>query len=440
MFYSNLLRNVILPIGDLIFGNYFSQNLKIVEKNFRQSEALIIANRNIALMNHLKFVLQKSTYYKELNLSAFNDPLIGLKQFPILTKDIIRNRLDNILTRNKESLICYCTSGSSGIQTNIYISKKEQGLIRAIQATWWKWAGFEMGEPMFQTGLATSRNFEKKLKDFFFRTNYQFAFGLTSQNTKDGLEWAKKKNPFLGGYASSLYILSELADGKGISMKSAVSWGDKLFDHYRKNIERVFNCNVYETYGTGEGLMLGAQKDLDYLYVMDPYFIIELLDDDGFEVADGEIGHVVVTSLIHEAMPLIRYKVGDLAIKLPRNLYPENREFGLSLFQKIIGRETDIVITPKGKKLIVHSFTGIFEYFPQVRQFCVIQSDINGITIIFIPGQGFNQQVLSSINEQLLRLVNEKFEIKFKEVKHIPNTASGKPQIIISNIKGQQSF
>jgi phenylacetate-CoA ligase len=338
------------------------------------------------------------------------------------------------LTVEKSKLICNSTSGSTGIQTNIYISKEEQSLIRAIQTTWWIWAGFKIGEPMFQTGLATKRSLEKKLKDIFFRTYYQFAFGLTTENTEKGLTWAKRTIPFLGGYASSLFVLSEIAKGRGITMKSAVSWGDKLFDHYRKNIEQVFDCKVFETYGTGEGLMLGAQKDLDYLYIMDPYFIVELLDDDGNEVADGEIGQVVVTSLIHKSMPLIRYRVGDLAIKLPRSLYPANRELNLSLFQKIIGRETDIVETPLGRKLVVHSFTGVFEYYPEIKQFQVYQRNRESLEIRYIPGANFNVDVLEKIKIQLNELATEYLVIFFVEVNEILPSKSGKPQIIIKEL------
>jgi phenylacetate-CoA ligase len=431
MFYKKLLRNVILPLGDKIFGSTLSNEIIIVNDVLNQKCSFTRINQAEKLKNHLNWVSKYSRHFQNLNIINQENPYLWLKKFPILTKDVLRDNTDLILTEAKESLICNCTSGSTGIQTSIYISKKEQSTIRAIQTTWWQWAGYQMGEPIFQTGLAFKRTLEKRLKDYFFRTHYQFAFGLTAENTLNGLKWARKKSPFLGGYASSLYVLSEIAESKNITMKSAVSWGDKLYDHYRKNIERVFECKVFETYGTGEGLMLGAQKDLDYLYVMDPYFVVELLDDDGNEVEDGEIGHVVVTSLIHKAMPLIRYKVGDLAIKLPQNKYPKDRELGLSLFQKIIGRETDIVETPLGKKLIVHSFTGVFEYFPEIKQFQVVQRNKEALTIRYLIGYDFNPAVLIKIKELLDTHAEEVLNIDFVSVDEILPSKSGKPQIVI---------
>jgi phenylacetate-CoA ligase len=430
MLYNRILVNVVLPIGDFIFESRYKKSLIEVEKTLGQDRESILEAQRLNLKDILTYACKESEYYRNLRIEAKDDLYSQIKAFPILTKEIIRSNYQNIITQ-KSDLIKNSTSGSSGIQTEIYIDKKEQSLFRAIQTTWWKWAGYKIGAPMFQTGLAISRSLEKRLKDFFFRTHYQFAFGLSEINTEKGLNWALKSKPFLGGYASSLHVLSELAENKGIRMKSAVSWGDKLFDHYRKNIERVFGCKVYETYGTGEGLMLGAQKDLDYLYIMDPYFVVELLDDEGNDVKDGEIGHVVVTSLIHKVMPLIRYKVGDLAIKLPMNQYPQHRELGLSLFQKIIGRETDIVETPFGKKLIVHSFTGVFEYFPEIKQFQVVQRNKDLLIVRYVVGDDFKPDVLDKIKNQLDTLAEESLNIDFLRVDEILPSKSGKPQIVI---------
>jgi phenylacetate-CoA ligase len=434
MWYPRLLQNIILPFGDKVFRSTLSGDIQCVKEILEQPSLTIQKNQYEKLNNHLGWITEHSSYYKHLVLNKRENPYLWLKEFPILTKGIILNHTDLMLTEPREKLICNSTSGSSGVQTNIYINKKEQSFIRALQTTWWVWAGYVMGNPIFQTGLATHRSFEKRLKDFFFRTHYQFAFGLTEDNTKEGFRWARETKPFLGGYASSLYVLSELAEYKGVKMKSAVSWGDKLFDHYRKNIERIFGCKVYETYGTGEGLMLGAQKDLDYLYIMDPFFIVELLDDEGNDVEDGKIGHVVVTSLIHKAMPLVRYKVGDLAVKLPRNQYPLERELGLSLFQKIIGRETDIVETPLGKKLIVHSFTGVFEYYPEIKQFQVLQRTKELLIIRYIIGANFEPTVLKKIKNQLDSLAEELLNIDFIRVDEISSSKSGKPQIVIKEI------
>jgi phenylacetate-CoA ligase len=227
--------------------------------------------------------------------------------------------------------------------------------------------------------------------------------------------------------------------GEQIHFKTAISWGDKLFPHYRKQIERVFGVQVHETYGSAEGLMMGAQKDLDHMYLMNQNVYLELLDDHGNEVAEGEMGHVVVTSLNAFAMPLIRYRIGDLAKMLPRDKYPTKRSLDYPIIEKVIGRDTDLVRTPGGKMMVVHSFTGIFEHIPEISQFRITQEKLSGITIEFVVGEGYHEALLDKIRERIEENIKEPFDIDFIERNQIPPSASGKPQLIISKISPKET-
>lgn len=438
MTYNKLLEGALLPIGDWLFGGAFIHSLRQVRQETVMSETTLLSIQENRLTSILNFAATHTHYYKDLipdYKAGTGNPYERLQSIPILTKSNIKHHIGDMLTMPVDKLIKLSSSGSTGVQTDVYLSKKELSVDRAIQTHWWEWAGYRLGMPMLQTGLATSRSLEKKLKDYFLRTEYLFAFGLEQHNLTPLKHWIKRNKPFLGGYASSLYVISQLLEKQELNFRSSVSWGDKLFDHYKKNIVEQLGCQVFETYGTGEGIKIAAQKDNDFMYIMAPYVFLEIVDDDGNPVPDGTLGHVIVTSLVNRAMPLIRYRLGDLAIKLPKEKYPEGRTLALPLLQKVIGRETDIVETPEGKKLIVHSFTGIFEYYPQIRQFCITQEKLSGIHIQYIKEKNFNVHLLKEISNKLLSLINEPFEITFEEVDRIPPTKSGKPQIIISKIR-----
>lgn len=436
--YQFFLENVLLPIGDLVFKSSFITDVKRMRQLVKANEADQHAYQQQQLQSLLQHATRHTAYYGSLNITPDANPEVWLKRFPILEKKTIREKGAALMSVNStEGLALNSTSGSTGEQTQVYVSPREQSYYQAAQTVWWEWAGYHPGLPIIQTGLAPKRTFKKQIKDFFFRTHYLFAFALTKEQIQHAFNWARgKKRVVIGGYASSLYVFAGLAEGtqKPGNISAAISWGDKMFDHYRKKIADELGCKVYETYGAAEGLMIGAQKDLDYLYIMTPCVYLEILDDDGNPVPDGEIGHVVVTSLTAHTMPLIRYKLGDLAIKLPKEKYPAQRDLHLPLLQKVVGRETDIVITPSGKKLIVHSFTGVFEYYPEVRQFCVIQDNVNGVRVDYVKDVNFYPEVLNKIDAHLRRFITEPFEITYHEVSEIPPTKSGKPQIIISNL------
>lgn len=436
--YNTILRRIILPISEIIFGIPLTKELKKLDDFTRLSETEIASLQQQKLSLLLKHAVGHSEYYKKLNINIDdNNPVESLKKFPILTKPVLKKNTESILTEPKKNLLKNGSSGSTGEQTIIYWNKKEQTINRATQLLWWKWANYELGDKLIQTGINPKRLGLKKYKDFFFRTKYVQAFSHNEADIKNVLKGIKDDEDYvLAGYASSLYVMAKIAQENNIKVKfkSAISWGDKLFDYYKKTIRDTFGCKTYETYGSGEGFMIGAQKDLDYMYLMATNVFVEIVDDDGNEVEDGEIGNVIVTNLNGYAMPLIRYKIGDLGIKMARNNYPTHRELQLPVIQKIIGRDTDIVKTPSGNFLVVHSFTGIFEHIPEIKQFCVIQKELSGIEIQYITDKGFNNDILESIKVQILKSLNEPFEIKFEEVKEIRPTKSGKPQLIVSHL------
>lgn len=442
--YSQILKTIILPISEFIFNIPLSKEINNLDKTTQLSEIEIEKYQKKKLAHLLSYSLEKSKYYKSLGIELnTNNPVESLKKFPILTKKILKAETALILTQPKEKLLKNASSGSTGEQTIVYWSKKEQIINRATQLLWWNWANYTIGDRLIQTGITPIRSGLKKYKDFFFRTHYIQAF---SHNHSEITSFLKSINPkkeyVLAGYASSLFVFSKIAKENNIrfQIKSAISWGDKLFEHYKTAIQDTFSCKTYETYGSAEGLMIGAQKDLEYLYLMTTNVYVEILDDEGKEVEDGQLGNVVITNLNGYAMPLIRYKIGDLAIKLPRNKYPKNRALKLPIFEKIIGRDTDIIKTPSGNYMVVHSFTGIFEHISTIKQFCVVQNDLSGIEIMYVKETNFNPEILTTISNQILHQLNEPFKIKFEEVQEIKPTASGKPQLIISNLKDKDIY
>lgn len=437
--YQKILENIILPIGDLFNKSTFIKELKYWRKIDTYSSEDLEKLQREKLTKILNSAVKNVPFYREIELENI-DPYYWLQKFPILTKDHLRENNSELISslEKKSELIKYSSSGSSGIQSSVYMNRKEQSIIRGILTHWWEWSSYRIGKPIVQTGMTLNRSLVKSLKDFFFKTYYLNAFSLSEEQLKAlGKKLDSTNKYFLSGYASSLNVIAEfvIENNYNIQLKSVISLGDKLFPHYRKNIEKAFKCKVFDTYGSNEGLMIAAQKDLEYLYILSPHVYIEIVDDENNPVPNGEMGNILVTRLDGFSMPLIRYKLGDLGILLPKEKYPKEREFQYPILQQIIGRETDVVKLPSGKKLIVHSFTGIFEFVKEIKQFKVIQENLQGITIEYIKSKGFSKEILEKVSFELQKHIQDKaFNILYKEVKVIEPTKSGKPQIIESNL------
>ena len=436
--YQKLLEHFLLPIGDFFNNTSYINELKYWRKVDEFSEDELQQSQKDNLTKVLSHAVKNIPFYKNIKLEEQN-PYLWIKSFPILTKDTLRDKNNELIDNNSTNLIKYSSSGSSGVQSAVFMNKKEQSIIRGILTHWWEWSGYKIGKPIIQTGMTLKRGFAKSLKDYFFNTYYINAFSLSEKQLhKLGKKLHNTKKYHLSGYASSLNVIAEfmINNNYNVQLKSVISLGDKLFSHYRKNIEKTFKCSVYDTYGSNEGLMIAAQKDLDYLYILSPHVYIEIVDDENKPVKDGELGNILVTRLDGFSMPLIRYKLGDLGILLPKEKYPINRKFQYPLLQQVVGRETDVVSLPSGKKLIVHSFTGIFEFIREIKQFKVIQYKIDEIIIEYIKDIGFSSKILKSITSELQKHIQDtSFKIIYKEVDFIAPSKSGKPQIVESKLK-----
>lgn len=435
-FYTDLIQKIILPIADRILGvEYFK-----TYRNWKQLELKSCNEINQLQHKRLQKLLKHAikTVPGYLNLPA--KPI--LSDFPIATKSMYRNSINSWISNNfrKQDLIIEKSSGSSGVQGQVYMSKQEWMLSLSHQTYLWSWAGYTPGDRLLQLGMTLDRGFLKKIKDYYFRTKYKQAFNLNETAVKETLhEFQGKQNKvFFGGYASGLYEYARIAQAHSINdvhFRSVISWGDKMFDHYRYAIETQFDCKVFDTYGTTEGFVIAGQCEQGSYHILTPHIYLEVVDEQGNEVPTGSWGHVLVTRLDAFAMPLIRYRLGDLAIKEA----PEKRcscERPFPMLRKIIGRDTDVIRTPSGKALIVHFFTGIFEHIEEIRQFQVVQESIDYFVIRYISD--LTDQEIGTVLESAISSMNEKsgerLNVHFEPVQLIKPSPSGKPQIIISNL------
>lgn len=434
---SFFLYRIFFPLGDFLLGSEVAKQLKIQRSYTHLTEAELIGLQRDKLTRLLNHATGTCKAYSKIEKE--DDPYKWLAKFPIISKqNVVANGDDFISSEfNKENLIKYETSGSSGVRSAVYIDKKEQSTFRAILINWWEWNDYYLGKPLVQTGITPDRKGVKKIKDTLLSTIYVDAFGLTEEQILSKLRQVEgKKGYHLFGFASSLYVMAQVAQkhNLNVTFDKAMSQGDKLFDHYKKLIEEVFHTTVVEDYGLNEGIMVGQKKDLPYFYIYTPTVHIEIVDEQGNPVSDGEMGRAIATKLDGYAMPLIRYDTGDLAVKLPLDKYPKNRDLSFPLLERVVGRNTDVIKTPDGKSLIVHTFTGIFEFYHDIQQFQIVQNQLESITIKYVAGPHFSPSALELIEGDFRKRTKSSILLEWEQVEKIDPSKSGKPQIIVNNL------
>ncbi len=133
------------------------------------------------------------------------------------------------------------------------------------------------------------------------------------------------KSTVLCATSSYALLLAEEIEKEGlldrICLKKGVigseRWGEKM----RKRISEELRIELYDIYGLteiyGPGIGINCRYDQG-MHIWDDYVYMEIIDPvSGEPVPDGEFGEIVLTTLVKEGAPLIRYRTHDISRILP---------------------------------------------------------------------------------------------------------------------------
>ncbi len=437
-----MLDHAVLPAGDLVFGQRMISRLRFLQSAQWWAADRLHAERDRLLQSVIDTAYREVPFYRELMHSARVKPAdirtpADLFRLPVVTKDMLRSGYPRLTTRpTGQRPHEVHTSGSTGKNFAVMEDARTTGWYLSSFLLSLQWAGWRIGEPQLQTGMTLKRNLARTLKDRLLRCYYVSAFDLDDHHLDAALDRLDRHRiNHLWGYAASLYYLALRATAKGWNrpIRSVITWGDNLYPHYRRAIQAAFQTPVFDTYGIGEGIQVAAQcghGDNYHVHSLD--VIVEYLDETGNPVPDGEPGDLILTRLHAGPMPLIRYRVGDVGIRGDQSPCPCGRAF--ERMQAIQGRDTDVVVTPSGNRLIVEFFNGIIDDFPEIDSFQVIQDRIDSILVTVVPRAGFS----SRTGQQLIAAMQQNgatdLRIHVESVPQIPLTAGGKRRYVINRI------
>lgn len=441
------LRNVLLPLGDMVLHQGLMKRLRFLEDAQWWDAAAIRAYRERQLTSLMRVCYEEVPYYRErmdragLSWESIRTPE-DLRKLPVSGKDDFRAAYpDRVVRPTGLSTYEACTSGSTGANFRVREDAATAGFYRSTFLLCLEWAGWTMGEPHLQNGMNLGRSIDRRIKDAVLRCHYISAYDISDPVLDHSLRTMEDRRiRHLWGYPGSLYHLAKQARQRKWNqpLTSVVTWGDMLYPHYRGLIEEAFGCRVTDTYGCGEGFQLAAQcGGGPHYHTHDFDVIIEYVDSAGNPVPAGQAGDVIVTRLYPGPMPLVRYRVGDRATPSALAACPCGRQLGL--LEGIQGRAADVIVTPAGNRLIVHFFTGILEYFTEVDSFQVVQTSLDRIVVRVVPAPGHPYE--PALGECIARRLTDHgahgLRIDVEPVAAIPVSPTGKRRFVISEIAGK---
>lgn len=183
----------------------------------------------------------------------------------------------------------------------------------------------------------------------------------------------------------------------------------------------VFGQPPLVMYGAVEGGRLAFEcRAHRGLHVRPDAVHIEILKD-GRPTGPGEVGSVVITSLINTVMPIIRYELGDLAAwepgACPCGLWWPR----LTLYQ---GRQGDVIALPGGRRIPVTSLGAIVGKSPSVRQFQFVRRAEDVLLLRYEP-YGEADDPLEQVRGEL-RQALPGIDVQLERSGQLPRTRTGK--------------
>lgn len=431
------------------FGGVFSSNL--IE--FKEREKYSFKQWEDYKLAHLKNILIHSftqvTYYKK-SFSEYgidenfikNMILNDLKLFPFLEKNNLRengttNLLSNILEEKGEY---FSSSGSTGTPTKILMSyPMHQRWSAAFEARIRHWAGINNQSARGMIGgrrVVHSGN----AKPPFYRYNifekqvYYSAYHISPQNAANYVSAMHKyKIEYMTGYAVSNYLLAlyiKQNNLKAPKLKAVITSSEKLTPEMRTVFSEVYQCKTYDSWSGVEACALVTECEHGSLHISEDVGIIEIIDENGNEVKNGETGEVVCTGLLNFDQPLIRYRIGDRMTKAENQDCKCGRK--MPIIKEIEGRLEDIVTGPDGRQMV--RFHGLFINIEKIERAQVIQHKINEIEIKIQNKEILDESELNTIKTKLISQLGD-INVIINQQQKIEQTSNGKYKAVISHLK-----
>jgi phenylacetate-CoA ligase len=145
-----------------------------------------------------------------------------------------------------------------------------------------------------------------------------------------------------------LMAMEQLRNPRKVKVKEIQSWVDGVDPELRELVKRSFGCRIIDRYSSEEFGPIAMQcPKHDHLHLIAPYLYMEVVDEQGNPVPEGELGRIQLTSLTNRAFPLFRYQLGDLVIA-----GPPCKQVNWPTIEKVVGRVRDYISGPNGEQTL----------------------------------------------------------------------------------------
>jgi phenylacetate-CoA ligase len=395
-------------------------------------------------------------YYREVLTAsgAWQAPgHVALERFedvPLLDKTTIRSRFDDLKSDDLSERDWYynATGGSTGEPMKLVQDRAFTDWERAMRLSIDTFIGRKPGEKRLVIwGSAT--DLEKGRESLRARLGQRMrgeatlnSFRLSPELLPQYVDFMNDYRPLhVIGYVESLEVLARFIERNGLrvhSPRTITTAAGTLHPHTRGLLSKVFRSEVFDHYGTREVVWIATECGRhEGLHVALQSVHLEVLREDGIPASPGEVGRIVVTSLVNYAMPLIRYVIGDLGAWAEA---PCSCERAWPLLREVTGRISDTFVKADGTLVAGQYWNYIAFMQDWVQQFQVVQEAIDQLRVLIVVRDAVSDldEKKAAGMQEIRRLVDVAMgtdcAVSFEFVDFIEPTPSGKFRFTVSKV------
>ena len=421
------------------YGKVYYDHLEYLKKIHKFSRKKLENLQFEELMKLLNYVVEKSKFYRELysgiDIKKFKS-VENIKKLPIVTKEMLRQNIDDIITIPKSKGIVANTGGTTGKSLIVYFRPEDVQKRMAVLDYFKMKHGFINIEMKRATFMGKHIVPPKQRSKVFWRYNAAIkqmlysAFDITKENIPYYVESLNKFQPqAIDGFVSSIYEIATYMDIHKIkpTFKPVAIFptSETVTAEHREVIERVFGAKVRDQYASSEGAPFVWECECGRLHYDVSTGIIENIK---------ETNEILVTSFTSYGTPLIRYKIGDKMVFEDSSITCECG-FNTPLIKSIEGRETDFLYSTKGGKISLVNISNIFKYMPNiVIKSQLIQDSLTHIQVKIVIDGEFTEKHKKMLTDEIKHKFGNDMKVDFVVVDDIPREKSGKYKLIVNKV------
>ncbi|MEK6238098.1 MAG: hypothetical protein N2C14_25580 [Planctomycetales bacterium] len=440
--YQRFVRDVLYPADLWRSGD--ARQLRYLEE-FEHSQYLSGEQVQELQLRRLRTLLEHANqhcpfYQRRFQESGFApsdiETLGDLSRLPVLEKSEIQTSRDAMVAVNwaRGDLIPNRTGGSTGAPLSFFLSRDRKWSRAAATIRHNRWAGWDVGDKVaLLWGAprdAAPNRFRAKLRNWLIDQQlFLDTANVTEQRMLDFHHSLKKFRPrVLLAYAQAITLFAKFLKSRSLTPyqpESIVTSAEVLEPDDRATVEETFGCKIFNRYGSREVSVLASECDRhDGLHVMSEGLYLEIVRPEGNDQSSGA-GSILVTDLMNLAMPLIRYRIGDMG-EWAKGECGCGR--GLPRLSSVSGRVTDFLVG-EDRRLVSGVFlaTYVAAQRPSLGQVQIHQDQPGQVLYRIRPNGRFDADAeFSYLTQETRRYLGSNAKVEFEITDELPHESSGK--------------